>query len=159
MEKCFTNRSGFTLIELLVVVLIIGILSSVALPQYRKAVEKAHVGEAQRNLAALAEAEDLYILANKVPTSDLTALDIEVQLDTKNWEYWVEETGGGTTPKSYALTAARKGGDYGIYYTKNYGEDGHFLCSPFDDAEQGCKLFGKNTYRMASTGWTVLKMP
>lgn len=54
---------GFTLIELLVVVLIIGILSAVALPQYTKAVEKSRMAQAFSLFQPLRQAVDAYVLA------------------------------------------------------------------------------------------------
>lgn len=54
---------GFTLIELLVVVLIIGILASVALPQYTKAVERARTAEALSITKSVQNAIDVYGLA------------------------------------------------------------------------------------------------
>ena len=73
------NTNGFTLIELLVVVLIIGILASVALPQYTKAVEKSRWMEAISNTKALGLALERYLLANPGDyTTNMDDLDISV---------------------------------------------------------------------------------
>ncbi len=62
-------KQAFTLIELLVVVLIIGILSAIALPQYTKAVEKARLAEALQNISAVQKGIDMYLLENGYPSS------------------------------------------------------------------------------------------
>ena len=46
------RKAGFTLIELLVIVMILAILTSLALPQYRRSVERARVAEALTMLRA-----------------------------------------------------------------------------------------------------------
>ena len=70
----YTTARGFTLIELLVVVLIIGILASVAMPQYTKAVEKSRAAGVIQKVKSLQNAVDMYLLANDWPTVQFTHL-------------------------------------------------------------------------------------
>ena len=56
------KRTGFTLIELLVVVLIMGILASVAMPQYFKSVEKSRSSEAASVLSGIAASQERYFM-------------------------------------------------------------------------------------------------
>ncbi len=88
-------KKGFTLIELLVVVLIIGILSAVALPQYQKTVLKSRTAEAWANLSAMNKAIEVYCLENPDASGDYSSgiketLSIEVE-NSNNFTYdaWV----------------------------------------------------------------------
>ena len=65
---------AFTLIELLVVVLIIGILSAIALPQYEKAVMKSRTAEVKTMMRAMANGTNLCFLENGSGASECNAL-------------------------------------------------------------------------------------
>ncbi len=65
-----TNQKGFTLIELMIVVAIIGILASVAVPQYQDYVARSKVGEVYTSSsAAKTILADYHSLEGKMPAA------------------------------------------------------------------------------------------
>jgi len=80
------GAKAFTLIELLVVVLIIGILASVALPQYQKAVEKSRATQAISLVKSVAQAQQAYYLANGTWATSFDELSVEIPwTGTERW--------------------------------------------------------------------------
>ncbi len=92
------NRKGFTLVELLMVVIIIGILVTLAIPNYFQSVERAKGAAAKSVLDNLRKAELQYRAINDIFIDDsgafpeLVAFDIPAILvtdsgDDGSWTY------------------------------------------------------------------------
>ena len=124
------NTQAFTLIELLVVVLIIGILAAVALPQYQKAVEKSRMAEAVSIVKSIANAQQVYFLANNEYSDgdfDLLAISIPgtsiaingaTGIESASFAYSAKGHRGDDLPK-IAMAQRKPNDSYYIYVSKN----------------------------------------
>ena len=63
------RREGFTLLEALTTVIVIGILASIAIPNYRRTVERGYWQEAQDMLMTIYYGERSYFLMNNAYTN------------------------------------------------------------------------------------------
>ena len=108
-----TNRKGFTLIELLVVVLIIGILASIAIPQYFKVVERARVSEAMSIISNVKSAQERYLSRGGSYANTFDVLDISYaglspdKIETKFYDATLEDVISTGEP-SYNLILQRR---------------------------------------------------
>ena len=69
-----TTRNGFTLIELLIVLVIIGILSAIAIPQFSATRERAYFAAMKSDVRNLASQQELYYATNYKYTNSLADL-------------------------------------------------------------------------------------
>jgi prepilin-type N-terminal cleavage/methylation domain-containing protein len=80
-----TTRSGFTLVEIMIVVAIIGMLASIAIPNYVRARGNAQVSACINNLRQIDGAAQSWALENKkAPNTTYTLDDVKpyIKLDS-----------------------------------------------------------------------------
>ncbi len=75
-------NQGFTLIELLVVVVIIGVLSAIALPQYQTAVERSRATEALTLMNAVQTSAERYHAQHENWPTTFGQLDVDIPQKT-----------------------------------------------------------------------------
>ncbi len=162
-DAMFYN-GGFTLIELLVVVLIIGILASVALPQYQKAVEKSKAAQAFAIIRTVAAAQEAYYLGNGAYATDFDNLSVDIPwTGNTRWIAGSSPTNGVRSNEDWSvqifheasgdgITVGRLSGPYagaGFMYLLdevNYGFPTRtMLCMENNFVGSGSVVFGKDS--------------
>ncbi len=138
-------RSGFTLIELLVVVLIIGILTAIAVPQYQKIVEKARMTEAISIIRTIANASQVFYMTRGryADQDELELLDIDIPgelmtsgnfIGRKKTAYFFYSPRGGGTGNSNLAVAQRIPYAQRYYIYINRDDPGRIHCHFYQDS-------------------------
>lgn len=141
-DKNKKKKKGFTLIELLIVVLIIGVVASMALPMYFRAMEKTRAVKSINLLGTIAKAEQRHKLQNQEYSDQIDNLDITLRNFSGD-----NDASGSTFDNQYfdfilgteQAQAARKNNDYTLYvdYTTS-----KITCSAANEDDKICELLG-----------------
>jgi len=86
MAKAKHSRSGFTLVEIMIVVAIIGLLASIAIPNFVRSRTRAQTNVCINNLRVLESAKTQWALEfKKVDTDTVRDTDLSPYLRASQW--------------------------------------------------------------------------
>ncbi len=128
-------RKGFTLLELIVVIIIIGVLASLAVPQYFKVTERARAAEGLGLLSLIRTSQIRYKAEKAAYATDMTLLDV----DYTTPKYFTVSTPLGTPAEVGKVTRNATQQAYGAYVLV-ISEAGVISCS--GGAAGGCAAVG-----------------
>ncbi len=92
------GQKGFSLTELMIVVAIIGILATIAIPNFLRYQAKAKQTEAKSNLVAIHTAEIAYFAENNGYIDDFNAIGFAMSGSSQRYFYKVGNANLGTLP-------------------------------------------------------------
>jgi type IV pilus assembly protein PilA len=158
LSKFFNKKSrGFTLVELLIVVAIIGVLSTLGVPTFRRMIQKSKKSEAKVNLGGLFTAQSAFQAEYNTYGNYLTRIGFQIDGAPATMTYQIGFMGGSAACAgvgAVAPTAANPTGQalnasFPQYYSTGWNST--FSWAGYNGGSGGCSAVASD---VAATGLT-----
>ena len=138
-----SSKAGFTLLEILIAVLIIGVLSSVALPLYRGAIDKSRWSKLLAPARAVATAQEAAYMSQGGYTANIDDLDISLP-EGGDMTYTLYTTANGDDANFVRIASSNLDNvRLARYYKRNEGFEDQLYCEAKNGDERANRLCGK----------------
>ncbi len=131
-------EKGFTLLELLIVVVILGVLATIGIVQYKGVVESARSAEAYAVLSDIVNSERAFYIENDSYTTtitDLNRFDVDPSDNSDNFTFSI---GSAAAVEGYAQALRVSEGNGRMSYGMCLKSSKKAVCDDSTDCNPGC---------------------